>query len=148
MANATRDLKIDHAGGGGSLIVARVAATTTLYKGTMLSQLTNGAGLVPTTTASSGQCIGVAAHGTANPGLVGAKKIEVETDRVYIFDNHTSNACDEDTIYGALVFAVDDHTVSEAGTVYAGEFRGMEPDGRVRVYVSPRTTILAAALAS
>jgi hypothetical protein len=143
MANATSDLLYEPIGAGGRNFDLPVDGGTTIYKGTLISQLDATAMAVPTSTAQSGPAIGVATHGIDNSaGGDAAKRVIVHTDRIFTFANGTAgNACSEATALWAEVFAYDDHTVydnSAGGTlVRAGYFAGMEPDGRVRVFVYP-----------
>jgi len=138
MANAVDNLLRHPIGPDGYEFHSRVAASTRIFEGTMVTQLTNGAGLVRATTASSGHVLGVAMHEADNSaGAVGDKRLKVETNRIYAFNNAGSNSVSEATPVGTLLYAVDDNTVATAGTTAAGYFVGMEPDGRVRVYISP-----------
>jgi hypothetical protein len=143
MANATCDLPYEPIGSGGRSFNLPVDGGTTIYKGTLISQLDATAMAVPTSTASSGPAIAVAEAGIDNAaGADGDKRVMVHTDRIFTFANGTGgNACSEATALWAEVFAYDDHTVydnSAGGTLQrAGYFAGMEPDGRVRVYVYP-----------
>jgi hypothetical protein len=147
MANAETNLIRFPVGKEGREIHNRVAASTHIYEGTLISQLNSGLGMVPATTASSGAVVAVATHEADNSdGDLGDMKIVLETDRVFIFPNKSSGGCDDDTLVGALVYCDDDHTIKETGTVAAGYFMGMEPDGRVRVYVTPFTAVAALGL--
>lgn len=138
MTISTVNLTVRHCGEGGRRASRDVAATTHLYKGTGVSCLDSGGDLVPTTTASSGHCIGVMSHEVDNTGAAGAAKGWYETDRVFLFTNDGTNPFDEATHEpGALAYATDDHTVATVGTVVMGQYRGVDSDGLVRVYVSP-----------
>lgn len=142
MANATADLKYIGIGQDGRVAHHPVDGGTTIYRGTLVSQLTATGQLVPTSTASSGPAIGVAMAKADNAsGSDGAVRAQVESDRVFLFANGTStNACSEATLIGSPVYAFDDHTVYDndaAGTLKrAGYFMGMDPTGKVRVLVS------------
>lgn len=143
MANATSDLIVRHCGEGGRRASGNVEAATTIYKGTGLSASASG-DLVPTTTASSGHCIGVSSMGIANAGADGAKLCWYETDRVFLFSNDGSNPFVEGTqVPGAFAYATDDHAVANTGTIVMGQYRGVDSDGLVRVYVSPTVAALA-----
>lgn len=142
MSNATSDLLYEPIGTGGRNFDVPVDGGSTIYKGTMVAQLTATGMAVAASTASSGAVIGVATHGISNAsGADGAVRVMVHADRTFTFANGTGgNACSEATIVGAPVYAYDDHTVydnSAGGTLaLAGYFQGMEPDGRVRVFIS------------
>src|SRR5262249_15703968 len=105
-------------------------------------QLTATGMLVPGSTASSGPAIGVATHDQDNTdGSDGDLRCIVATDKIYLFANGlTTDACSEATLLGAPVYMHDDHTVYDndaGGTLKrAGYFAGMEPDGKVRVFVT------------
>lgn len=131
MANLTADRILRMYGLQGRQIDLPVGGT--IFKGSMVSVLTADGEAVVTGTALSGACKGVALHGAVNDG-----RVIIETDCVHIFDNDTTNAVTEANLVGAPLYAVDDHTVSDTKTVaepVAGYFAGMEPDGRVRVYI-------------
>lgn len=142
MANATADLKYTAIGADGRVTHHPVDGGTTIYKGTLVSQLTATGQLVPTSTASSGAAIGVAMAKADNAsGADGAVRVAIESDRVFLFTNGTStNAFSEASLIGSPAYAFDDHTVYDndaAGTLKrAGYFMGMDPTGKVRVLVS------------
>ena len=142
MANATSNQSIFPYGKGGRSIVLPVGASTHIYAGTMVSQLSSGAGLCATSTAASGRCIGVADHEQDNSsGSLGALRCRVLTDQIFLFANDSTNAFSESSPLGQVAYAVDDHTVGTKSVgdtlVRAGFFMGMEPDsgGKVRVLV-------------
>ena len=142
MANATSDLPIDAYGKGGRDILMGMGATAQVYKGTMVSQLAADGGVVATSTALSGKAVGVAAHAQLGGAAVGDTRVEIETDRVFIFDNAAGpNDVDDTLELFSVVYAEDDHTISDndqaASLEQAGLFMGREPDGRVRVYIGP-----------
>ena len=113
-------------------MVEMPVGTSAIYAGTLVSQLTASGLLVACTTASSGAAIGVAMHGADASG-----RCVVMCDCVHIFGNDTSNPVSEANLIGCVLYAVDDHTVSDTQTVaepVAGYFAGLEPDGRVRVF--------------
>lgn len=142
MAISTSNLVLAPYGAGSREIVLPVDGGSHIYAGTMVSQLTATGMLVAGSTAASGPCVGVADHEQDNSsGSDGALRCRVLTDRIFVFANGTSgDACSEATLLGSVVFMGDDHTVydnSNSGTLRpAGLFAGMEPDGRVRVFVS------------
>lgn len=142
MANATSDLAYETIGAGGRDFNEPVDGGTQIFAGTMVSQLDATSMLVPTSTALSGPCCGVATHGIDNTaGADDDKRCLILSDRTFTFANGTAgNACSEATPLGAPVYAFDDHTVYDndgGGTLQrAGYFAGMEPDGRVRVFVT------------
>ena len=137
MANATSDLIMRPYGAAGREVELPVAASTTLYKGTLVSLLTATGDVVPCTTALSGAAIGVAQHGVDNSsGSSGDKRVRVEVGGVYIFANDGSNPVTEANLLFAPLYATDDHTVSDTQTAsepLVGYFLGLEPDSRVRV---------------
>lgn len=145
MSNATADLLVFPYGKGGRDITLPVDGGSTIYKGTLVAQLTATGMLVPASTSGSGPAIGVASHGQDNAdGADLALRCTIETDRIFLFANGAStDACSEATLIGSTVYALDDHTVADndnSGTLQAaGIFLGMEPEsgGKVRVFVSP-----------
>lgn len=157
MSNATSALRILPVGGvGGRKLSVPVDGGTTIYAGTLISQLTATGMAVPGSTSASGPAIGVADHDQDNSGGAdGAKLLDVSTDQVFLFTNGTStDACSDATLVGSPVYMADDHTVYDndaSGTLQvAGLFMGMEPGSspKVRVYVSshrmaPAATITA-----
>jgi hypothetical protein len=131
MSNAISDLILRTYGMPGRTVEMPMG-TAAVYKGTLVSQLTASGLLVPTTTASSGAAIGVATH-----GAVASTRCVVECDCVHVMENDTSNPVSEANLIGCVLYALDDHTVSDVQTAsepVAGYFAGMEPDGRVRVF--------------
>lgn len=141
MSNATSNLLRKQVGKDGRIFHLPVDGGSHIYEGTLVSQLTATAMLVPGSTASSGPAIGVATHESNNTGSDGDTRCAVETDRVFVFANGlTTDACSEATPIGAPVYMHDDHTVYDndaSGTLMrAGYFAGMEPDGNVRVFVT------------
>lgn len=152
MANATTNLTKTTHGVEGYIFDLPAAAATHLYDGTLISQLTATGGAVPYSTASSEHCVGVAQHEADNSaGLIAAKRIQIETGRVYNFANGAGGDAFADTDFiGAPVYATDDHTVAKTSgtnTLKAvGFFYGMETDGRVRVLINPAVARLYAAL--
>lgn len=136
MANSLRDLVRRPVGKEGHAQRVGIAADTKIFGGTMVSQASSG-GLVATTTAGAGPCIGVSEHGNDNTdGLLGAKECMVEMERTFIFGNAGTNSFSRVSLIGSAAFAVDDHTVATVGTVFAGVFMGFDEEG-VRVYVGP-----------
>lgn len=153
MANSTANLVREPIGGPGPFnFDLPVAASTRIYEGILVSQLTATGGLVPYSTASSGVCVGVSQHEADNTGgSLGAKRCVVESKRLYAFKNGTStDAFSEATLIGTVVFGVDDNTVadnSNGGTRKAvGFFFGMESDGKVRVFIDPTLAFVVSAL--
>jgi hypothetical protein len=131
------------------------AAATHFYEGRLLSQLLSGGWAVPYSTASASRCVGVTTHeqdnsiGTAGNGTL---RIEFESERIFLLVNGTNSDAFADTDQiGALVFGIDDHTVSKISNSQArqpvGFFYGLDPDtGLVRVLISPSTASLVAAV--
>jgi hypothetical protein len=143
MPNATTPLIRTTFGIEGYIFDLPVAASTTIYEGTFVSQLTASGAAVPSSTALSGVCVGVAQHTCVNnPGSAGDRRIQVETKRMFAFTNGlTTDAFSEATLIGTVAYALDDNTVADNSNSGAnkavGFFFGMEDDGRVRVYVDP-----------
>ena len=152
MANATTNRDRYVIGKEGRDVHLPVAASTHLYAQTMVVQIAATGMVAPVGTASSTVIIGVAQHEVNNTGSAGDKRVCVETDREFVFDNDGTNAVSEATPFGTALYAVDDHTVgtsSVTGTLkFAGTFHGMEPNGKVRVMIANNNVTLAAALAS
>lgn len=118
-----------------------VAANTAIYEGTMVAQLLSNGYLVPATTAGAGPAIGKATHDVPSSASAGQRCL-VETEREYALTNGTSgDAFSEATPVGSPVYALDDNSVADNDNSGAlqqcGTFRGMEADGRVRVFMSP-----------
>ena len=149
MANATSALPYEPVGSGGKVIELPVDGGTAIYGGTLVSQLTATGMVVPGSTASSTRAIGVAMHDANNSsGSDGDKRVQVMTERIFAFANGaTTNAFSEASIIGSTAYMADDHTVYDndaGGTLMpAGLFMGMEPDGKVRVYVHPSGSMAA-----
>ncbi len=141
MSNSTASIVTNPYGQGGRNIYLPVDGGAKIFKGTLVSQLTATAMLVAGSTASSGPAIGVATHDVDNSaGSDGDLRCIVRTDQIFIFANGTStDACSEATKLFSVVYMSDDHTVydNSAGSTLqpAGRFLGLEPDGRVRVFV-------------
>ncbi len=148
MANATTNLRKFPYGKGGRDITHAVDGATHIYEGTLVSQLTATGMLVPGSTPSSGGAIGVANHEMDTTGLADAdRRLSFETDRIFLFANATAgDALSEAKMIGSRVYMVDDHTVANndnsGARQPAGFFAGMEPDGKVRVYVTFLSSIL------
>jgi hypothetical protein len=143
MANATAPLIRASLGLEGYIFHLPVDGGTRIYEGTLVSQLTATGQAVPTSTASSGPCVGVSTHTVNNiSGNDGDLRIQVETKRMYAFTNGAGgDAFSDATLIGTVAYALDDNTVADnsaTNTLKAvGFFMGMEDDGRVRIYVDP-----------
>lgn len=143
MANAVRELPITAFGAEGVIMDLPVDGGSTIYKGTLQTQLTATGMVVPYSTASAGSVIGVAQNDADNAsGADGAIRVRVETRRVFAFTNGTAgDAFSEASLIGSLVYGTDDHTVADNSNSLArkpvGFFMGMESDGKVRVFVDP-----------
>lgn len=141
MSNTTKNLIVRPYGKDGRAIYLPVDGGAHIYAGSLVSQLTSTAMLVPGSTASSGPAIGVATHEVDNTdGSDGDLRCAVETDRIFEFTNGSGgDACSEATKLFSVVYMGDDHTIydnSAGGTLQpAGRFVGMSEDGKVRVYV-------------
>jgi hypothetical protein len=148
MANSTANRVRITVGQAGKEKIWNVSSGVHIYEGTMVAQLASTGGVVAGSTASSSFCIGVASFEMDDTAATGAKAIMVEDDRTFVFDPGTAgDAIPATTFSGATLYMVDDHTVStvSTGRVIAGSFRGFDPDGRVRVFISAANN---AALAS
>lgn len=155
MANATANRDRYVIGKEGRDVHLPVAAGAHLYAQTMVVQVVAGgyAGLSPVGTAGSSVVVGVIQHEVDNTtGAAGIKRAAVECDREFVFDNDVTNPASEALFQGTALYAIDDHTVgtsSLTGTLrFAGTFHGMEPNGKVRVFISNANVTIAAALAS
>lgn len=154
MANSTVSLVKQTIGSGPGPFTfdMPVAASTKIYKGTLVAQLTSGGTLVPYSTASSGWCIGMAEHDADNSsGSAGDVRCRVETLRAYAMKNGSAGDAFADTdAIGALVYGTDDNTVAKTSNSQArqpvGFFFGFESDGRVRVLINPPLARVVAAL--
>ncbi len=141
MTNAATNLPLFPYGKGGREVFLPVDGGAHIYAGTLVSQLTSTGMLVPGSTASSGAAVGVASHDVDNTdGSDGDLRCKVLTGQIFLFANGTStDACSEATLMFTPVYMSDDHTVydnSASDTLKAaGRFCGMEPDGKVRVFV-------------
>lgn len=145
MANATADLPL-RTNGEEKRFTSILASNVKLYRGTMISQLTASGYAVPTTTALSGPAIGVMpCYVDGSLTSAGGTRIMLEQG-IFRFANDGSNPVDEATPIGTPLFATDDHTVADAGTVYAGTFQGLESDGFVRVEVGAGITAIVAGI--
>lgn len=154
MAISTVNLDIYSFGAEGFLYDLPVAAAVHIYMGTLVAQLTASGYVVPFSTAASEHAVGVATHEQDNSaGANGAKRVRVESHRIYAFANGAGGDAFADTDFiGAPVYASDDHTVaktSQVGTLKPiGTFRGFEADGKVRVFIDAAFGRMVAALGS
>lgn len=143
MANATTTMAITSFGLEGYQFDLPVKGATIIYEGALVAQLTADGYAVPYSTAASGHAAGVATHTQDNSlGADGAKRIRVESRRLYAFANGAGGDAFADTdIIGSPVYGTDDHTAAKtsAGATRKaiGSFLGFEADGRVRVFVDP-----------
>ena len=141
MANSTVNLVIRPVDGRGARqVTLPVDGGSHIFAGTMVSQLTATAMLVPGSTASSGPCIGVAVHEQdASAVADSALRCQVLYDGIFAFANSGTDPVAESSLFGAVVYMENDHTVAKTdatGTLKAaGYFVGMEPNGYVRVYI-------------
>lgn len=141
MSNATSSIVTLPYGQGGRNVQLPVDGGSKIYKGTLVAQLTATTMLVAGSTASSGPAIGIATHDVDNSaGSDGDLRCIVRMDQIFLLANGTStDACSEATKLFSVVYMADDHTVydNSAGSTLqaAGRFLGIEPDGRVRVFV-------------
>lgn len=136
MALLTAGITPQPYGLGGRKVTLPVKALAQIYEGCLVSQVAGAC--VVTSTASAGAAIGVAEHDQLGGASDGTKRISVLTDQIFLFVNGTAAFTDA-TPYNTLAFAEDDHTVGTGGLgatqQTVGLFRGLEDDGRVRVYI-------------
>jgi hypothetical protein len=153
MSNTSKNLIRHPFGKDGRDIFLPVDGGSHIYEGSLVSQLSGTAMLVPGSTASSGNAVGVAVHEIDNTnGSDGDKRCRVEFDRIFEFANGlTTDACSEATQLFSVVYMGDDHTIFDndaGGTLKAaGRFCGMSEDGKVRVFVGAAIADLGDALA-
>lgn len=150
MANATGNLVKTPVGKEGREKLWDVTSGLRIFEGTMVAQLAATGKITKGGTASSSYCVGVASHECDDTAASGVKSMMVEDDRVFVFNAGTAgDAIAATTFSGAILYMVDDNTVSTNSATstrfIAGSFRGFEPDGRVRVFISASNN---AALAS
>lgn len=144
MANTTTNLIVNTIGKEGREVHIPVKAATHIFEGSMVAQATGAGTAVPGSTAASGQCVGVATHEADNSsGAAGDKRVALETDRIFEFDNGGgADACSEATDLFLQLYMIDDHTVADndggATRQKAGLFMGMSENGKVRVYIGMR----------
>jgi hypothetical protein len=141
MSNSTSNLSILPYGKAPRTVVLPVGASTHIYAGTMVAQLSETGGVVALSTANSGQCIGIADHEQDNSaGAVGNLRVRVLSDFITLQTNDATNPFADTSLLGSLAYAVDDHTVGTSHVSstlkVAGIFMGLEPDsgGKVRVF--------------
>lgn len=143
MANSTTNILRSPIGQEGRIFDLPVAAAAHIYESTLVAQLTATGGVVAYSTASSGWCVGVAQHEQDNSaGLIGDKRVRVETCREFAFANGAAGDAFADTDkIGAPVYGTDDHTAAKTSGSGArqpvGFFMGFDVDGRVRVLIDP-----------
>lgn len=153
MSNATASLGMEAAGDSGAAVIyLPVKGSTSIYKGTIVSQNSSGY-VLPYSASGASYAVGVAQHDADNAGADGAKKVAVEIRRVYAFANGTAgDAFAETSLIGAPVYASDDHTVADNSNSAArkciGSFQGFESDGKVRVLIDPAFGFLVNAIAT
>ncbi len=140
MTNAAMNLPLLPYGQGGRKVVLPVDGGSHIYAGTLVAQLGTGM-LVPGSTSSAGCAIGVATHEADNTnGSDGDIRCEVMYGQIFCVANgENTDAVSEATTMYAVVYMGDDHTIydNDASNTLkpAGRFMGMEPDGKVRVFV-------------
>lgn len=154
MSNATASLGMEAAADtGASVVYLPVKGTTSVYKGTIVSQNSSGY-VLPYSASGASYAIGVAQHDADNAsGSDGALKVAVEVRRIYVFTNGTAgDAFAETSLIGAPAYASDDHTVADNSNSAArkciGSFQGLEADGKVRVLIDPAFGFLVNAIAT
>ena len=140
MANATTNLTRTTVGKEGAEKIWDVNSGLRIFEGTMVAMLTATGKIVKGGTAASSYCVGVASHECDDTAGTGLKALAVEDDRTFVMTAGTAgDVIPVTTASGAILYMVDDNTVSTVATGgrgIAGSFRGFEPDGRVRVFIS------------
>ena len=135
IANLTNDIPPKPYGLGGRYVVLPQSATAQIYQGAMVAETAAGA-LVTGTTAGSGPCVGVAVFGQLGGTTDGAVRMQIWTDKIFVFAPGT-NAPTDATPFGTVLFMESDNQVGVGpGSFIAGRFYGFEDDGTVRVYIS------------
>lgn len=152
MANTAENLTITSLGPEGISFHLPVDGGAHIYEGSFVSQLTATGCVVPTSTAASGVCVGVATMESDNTsGSDGDKRVKVETKRLYLASNGTAgDAFSDASLIGSVAYAFDDHTVydnSASNTLQpVGFFMGMDASGKVKVFVDPVAASIVAAI--
>lgn len=150
MANATASLELTTVGSGAGplLFDLPVKGTTNVFKGTLVSQIIASKYVVPYSTATSGVVVGVAQHDALNTGADGALRVQVESKRLYEFAG--SGFGETSVLVGAVVYGVDDNTVSPSSSggtrKPVGFYYGTQASGNPRVYIDPAAASIVAAL--
>lgn len=138
MANLTSPIPPKPYGKGGRKVVLPVKATTQLYQGGMIAQ-SSGACIQATASGSTAGVIGVCENDALGGASDGSVRVALLTDQEFIMANDTSNPVSDSTAYGAILYAVDDHTVGTSSVSsslpVAGRYAGFEDDGAVRVFI-------------
>lgn len=128
------------AGGYSRTIIAKLAAATTIFKGSLVA--VNAAGyVVPASDTAGLTVIGVAQAQVVNAGAAGAAEVAVVTG-VFKFANLGADPVVQADMHKAVRVA-DDNTVRNAGgaaDIIAGICELIEPDG-VWVYVAPENAL-------
>lgn len=143
MANSIVNLQSTPVGKEGRKLNVGVKAATHIFEGTMIAQIIASGMAVPYSTAASGKCVGIAQHEQDNSAAAdGDHEIQIEWDSEFVFANGSGgDAVLASTPLGTILYGTDDHTIAltdGGGTRQpACRFRGLEPDGRVRVTINP-----------
>jgi hypothetical protein len=125
------------ANGGTRIVIGKLAAATTVYKGALCAK--NAAGyIVPAADAAGLVVVGIAQSQVVNAGVAGAAEIALLTDVTKKFANHGAALVAQANMHGP-VYVQDDQTVRGTGgtnTILAGVCDQIDSDG-VWVRVSP-----------
>lgn len=120
----------------GDLIVIPVAATTTIYDGSLVAVNSSGDAR-PAADAAGLKVVGRAEEYVANTGSAGAKTIKVRRGCAFWWANDGTNAVTKAHCHGlASVYVKDDQTVASAGgtnSIIAG--RALQVDATLGVLV-------------
>lgn len=92
-----------------------VAASTTIYAGTLVA-LNSAGNAIPAADTAGLRVVGRAETTVANAGSAGAATVEVK-EGVFLYNNSATDAVDADD-RGKICFVEDDNTVSETGTTH------------------------------
>lgn len=125
-------------------IVGKLAAATTIYKGSIVAK--NAAGYVlPASDTAGLTVIGVALATVANAGAAGAAEIAIDTGADFKFNNFGADPVVQ-ADWGGIVRVADDNTVRNAGgtaDIIAGICALIESDG-VWVFIDAATNVALA----
>jgi len=129
--------------GSGRERVGLVAASTKIYKGSIIAKNTSGY-LVPAADTLGLRVVGVAQEQIDNTsGADGALKVKYLTDVTVKVANDGSSPVAQANLYAGPVYIKDDNTVQAASGngVVAGIAESIELDATIMVFVAPEETL-------